>query len=79
MKETTIRKKITGKIEINRETCKGCGYCVAACPKGCITQDAEFNASGYYPAVFSDPSKCTGCAICAYSCPDIAIEVWREE
>lgn len=79
MKETTIKKKITGKIVIDREVCKGCGYCISACPKGCISQDDKYNDSGYYPAIFSNTGQCTGCAICAYSCPDIAIEVWREE
>ncbi len=79
MKETTIKKKILGKIVIDREVCKGCGYCISACPKGCIFQDDKYNGSGYYPAIFSDAGQCTGCAICAVSCPDIAIEVWREE
>ena len=79
MKATTIKKKMSGRIEIDRERCKGCGYCIDSCPKNSIIQDEQFNSSGYYPAVFAHPEKCTGCAICAHVCPDIAIEVWREE
>jgi 2-oxoglutarate ferredoxin oxidoreductase subunit delta len=79
MKATTIKKKISGRIEIDRERCKGCGYCINSCPKNSIIQDEQYNSSGYYPAVFANPEKCTGCAICAHVCPDIAIEVWREE
>ncbi|HTZ17473.1 MAG TPA: 4Fe-4S dicluster domain-containing protein [Dissulfurispiraceae bacterium] len=79
MKEATINKKVTGRIEIDRERCKGCGYCIGACPKEAIAIDERFNSSGYFPAVFASPDKCNGCAMCAHVCPDIAIEVWRDE
>ena len=75
----TIKKKISGKIEIDREACKGCGYCIEACPKGVIILDTQFNSLGFYPAVNAHAEKCTGCAICAHVCPDIAIEVWKDE
>ncbi|MCL5022912.1 MAG: ferredoxin family protein [Nitrospirae bacterium] len=68
-----------GKIAIDRELCKGCKYCVLSCPKGVITMDCEFNASGYFPAAVHDGEKCTGCALCAQMCPEIAITVWRDE
>ncbi len=68
-----------GRIEIDRELCKGCSYCVSACPGGILALDSEFNASGYYPARIIDPDRCTGCALCAEVCPDVAILVWREE
>jgi len=36
MKETTIKKKILGKIVIDLEVCKGCGsIAISACPNGC--------------------------------------------
>lgn len=75
-----------GRIEIDRELCKGCGFCVAACRQGQIEISGEINTKGYYPAHFkeecvTDPEKiqCTGCALCAINCPDVAIEVYREE
>jgi zinc protease len=73
VKASTIKKKKTGFIKINRESCKGCGYCVAECPAKAIVLDEKFNSSGYYPAVFARPDECTGCAICATVCPDVAI------
>jgi 2-oxoglutarate ferredoxin oxidoreductase subunit delta len=76
-KKTT--KKVKGKIEINKELCRGCKYCMMACPKGAIVMDKGFNSMGYFPAHFAHPERCTGCAICAQMCPDIAIEVWRED
>lgn len=73
------RTKARGKIAINRERCKGCGFCVITCPKKLIEIDmANFNAAGYFPARFLE-GDCTGCAQCAIICPDIAIEVWKEE
>jgi 2-oxoglutarate ferredoxin oxidoreductase subunit delta len=75
----TAKKEMKGKIVINRELCKGCKYCIMACPKGSIVIDNKFNGMGYFPAYFKHPEKCTGCAICAQMCPEIAIEVWREE
>jgi len=68
-----------GKIAINRELCKGCKYCVLACPKGVIVMDSEFNSSGYFPAEAAAPEICNGCALCAQMCPEIAIVVWKEE
>jgi 2-oxoglutarate ferredoxin oxidoreductase subunit delta len=75
----TAKRKIKGKIVIDTELCKGCKYCIMACPKGLISVDKKFNSKGYFPAHFKYMEKCTGCAICAHMCPEIAIEVWREE
>lgn len=68
-----------GKIAIDKETCKGCKYCVISCPKGVIVIDTDFNKSGYFPASAAYMEKCTGCSLCAYMCPEICIEVWKEE
>lgn len=70
------KKRQRGKIEINRELCKGCKYCVISCPEGAIIMDKRFNSMGYFTAHFGYPEKCKGCAICAQMCPEIAIEVW---
>lgn len=68
-----------GKITIRTELCKGCTYCVDACPTGVISIRSRFNRMGYYPAVADHIEKCTGCAMCAKMCPEIAITVYREE
>ncbi len=70
-----------GKIVITLEVCKGCLYCVEACPNKLIRQAARLNAKGYYPAEFnpSEDSGCTACTLCAISCPEAAIEVYRDE
>jgi 2-oxoglutarate ferredoxin oxidoreductase subunit delta len=77
--ENKTSKGPSGKIEIHRELCKGCGYCIQACPKNVIAFDIKFNEQGFYPAITVNPGNCTGCAVCATVCPDIAIEVWKNE
>lgn len=67
-----------GKIIIDKELCKGCTYCVNACPLGVIAIEEEFNKKGFFPASPAYPDKCTGCTLCAQMCPEIAIEVYRE-
>jgi 2-oxoglutarate ferredoxin oxidoreductase subunit delta len=68
-----------GRIEIDRELCKGCKYCVLSCPEKVIVIDTEFNRMGYFPARAIHLERCTGCTLCAQVCPEIAIEVWRGE
>ena len=68
---------MTGKIIIDTERCKGCGLCVAACPKNCIVISKHSNKKGYFPAEASN-KNCTGCAVCAIICPEAIIEVYRD-
>jgi 2-oxoglutarate ferredoxin oxidoreductase subunit delta len=70
--------KMTGKIVIDTERCKGCGLCIAVCPKGSIVISSKSNKSGYFPAEASN-AECTGCALCAIICPDVVIRVFSEE
>ena len=67
-----------GMIKIDKELCKGCGYCVEACPAGVIVIEEKFNTKGYFPASPGQPDKCTGCCMCAEMCPEVAIEVYRD-
>lgn len=78
----TATKTKAGRIVIESEICKGCGFCIAVCPNKLIIVSERLNEKGYHPAVFSNsPTEgktCSGCAICALVCPDVAIEVYRE-
>ena len=71
--------KIIGAVEIDRERCKGCDLCVAACPKDVLLlQPKEVNDRGYHYAYMANPESRTGCCSCAWVCPDACIEVYRK-
>ncbi len=57
---TIFGHAVKGKITIDIEVCKGCLYCVEACPNDLISAADRLNAKGYYPAEFrqsgGDPS-----------------------
>ncbi len=70
------------KIVIKEEICKGCRYCMLACPRELIhINEDTINNLGYNPAhyVENQQSPCTGCALCAEICPDVLIEVYRDK
>jgi 2-oxoglutarate ferredoxin oxidoreductase subunit delta len=68
-----------GKIEIERDLCKGCLLCVRACPVKVLEADTEPNASGYYPARPLNTTKCIACGNCYEVCPDVCIRVFELE
>ncbi len=53
-------------LYINQEWCKGCGICVAFCPREALFLDNNGKAS-------KNMEKCTACGICETFCPDFAI------
>lgn len=66
-------------LNVNSETCKGCGLCERACPKDLLHLSANLNSKGYQPAEIEDMAACIGCGACARTCPDMCIEIIREE
>jgi len=70
------KKKRRGKVVINAEWCKGCGFCVEFCPKGVLAVSQDFNSKGYHPPYVKAEQDCTQCELCSMYCPDFAI--WLE-
>jgi 2-oxoglutarate ferredoxin oxidoreductase subunit delta len=67
-----------GEIVINETLCKGCGYCVKFCSRGCIEiTGGKFTPQGYLLPAFIKQEKCNACCVCAWMCPDFAIEVYK--
>ena len=63
------------KIEIKKDRCKGCGFCILVCPKKILVFDKTINKRGSKPFMIIDSDMCTGCAQCAIICPDLCIEI----
>jgi 2-oxoglutarate ferredoxin oxidoreductase subunit delta len=60
-------------VEINRDLCKGCGICIAFCPKEVLELDE------HEKAVVRRLEDCNACGLCELRCPDIAVEVKKAE
>ncbi len=60
------KRSTDADIVINRVWCKGCGICIAFCPKEALFMDDSGKAE-------KDMEKCTACGVCEMFCPDFAI------
>ncbi len=58
---------------IIEERCKGCGFCIAFCPRGVLRLSSGFNKKGYHFPEVVDISKCADCHFCDVLCPEFAI------
>lgn len=72
-------KQIRGKVHINANWCKGCGFCVQFCPKKVLDMSPEYNAKGYHPPYVKNPDACHDCMFCQMICPEFSIFVTMEE
>ena len=65
-------------VRISSEHCKGCGLCVASCPKEVLALQPGFNSKGYHPAGLV-AEGCNGCGYCFYVCPEpAAVTVYKK-
>jgi len=65
-------------VIIDAEKCKGCGLCVAFCPKDNLELSKDLNEAGHHPATVKSQENCTGCKMCVLMCPDVCIEIYKE-
>jgi 2-oxoglutarate ferredoxin oxidoreductase subunit delta len=67
------KKKNDGRqLLIHRPWCKGCGICVAFCPKNVLELNEEEKVIS--PRI----EDCIYCSLCEIRCPDFAIQVYKE-
>ena len=52
------------------EYCKGCGRCIDACAKGCITAGHQINPLTGLVPVELDLTNCNACGLCMDACPE---------
>ena len=65
------------KINVVKERCKSCGYCIKFCPKGVLALGSEVNSKGYEYVQAVKEEDCVGCCNCGRMCPDGAIEIYK--
>lgn len=62
-----------GTVYVVEERCKGCGYCIAYCPRDVLELSSRYNKKGYHPPAVKKPDSCVNCHYCEIICPDFAI------
>lgn len=70
MSTTTTPRKERPKPFLIADYCKGCGRCIDACNKHCITPGDEINPLTGLVPVHLDLETCNGCALCISACPE---------
>ena len=60
------------RLGTNPKWCKGCGLCVAFCPKNVLSLEKD-------KICVSDAENCVFCGTCDSLCPDLAIFIYEEE
>jgi 2-oxoglutarate ferredoxin oxidoreductase subunit delta len=67
------RKKKMGQVMVIEDRCKGCGFCIANCPRQVLRVSSVFNKKGYHPPEVIDTTRCVNCHFCEILCPEFAI------
>jgi len=60
---------------VRTDSCKGCGLCIALCPRHILVFSERINARGVRYAVPGQPHNCADCGTCYMVCPDAAVEI----
>ena len=73
--DTAEKATKPAQIQIDKERCKGCDFCVDFCPTESLQMSKELSSKGYNFAIVDNESKCVACGFCELICPEFAITV----
>ncbi len=62
-----------GIIQIDKEQCKGCEFCIEYCPTKVLSLSPKFNRKGYHYPLVAKEIECINCNLCEIICPEFAI------
>jgi 2-oxoglutarate ferredoxin oxidoreductase subunit delta len=68
-----------GIVNIIKDRCKSCEFCIEFCPQGILQLSEEFNAKGYHPPRVENQDGCIACHLCELICPEFAIYITEDE
>ena len=68
-----------GTVNIIKDRCKSCEFCIEFCPQGILLLSEEYNAKGYHPPRVGDQDGCIACHLCELICPEFAIYITEDE
>ena len=63
------------QVQVIKDRCKGCRFCIEFCPKHVLRESTEFNRKGYHPVCADSNNDCLHCGLCELICPEFAISV----
>ena len=66
--KSTLHEDRLLRIFLDRERCKGAGFCVEVCPRNCYLLDSDRRK-----ATWAHPERCIQCGACIVQCPFDAI------
>ena len=73
--DAEIKTVKPGQVSIDRNKCKGCGFCTEFCPRNVLAMSEDLNEKGYNSAIVTDEIKCLSCGLCEVICPEFAVHV----
>jgi 2-oxoglutarate ferredoxin oxidoreductase subunit delta len=62
-------------ISVDKERCKGCGFCVEFCHQKVLKLSSELGPKGYQSVIVDDSNECLNCGFCEAICPEFAIKL----
>jgi 2-oxoglutarate ferredoxin oxidoreductase subunit delta len=68
-----------GTVNLIKDRCKSCEFCIEFCPQGILELSDEFNVKGYHPPRVKEDGNCIVCRLCELICPEFAIYITEEE
>jgi NAD-dependent dihydropyrimidine dehydrogenase PreA subunit len=72
-------KSPRGTINLIKDRCKSCEFCIEFCPQGILEISDDFNAKGYHLPKVVDEANCIACRLCELICPEFAIHITEDE
>ena len=72
-------KSPQGTINLIKDRCKSCEFCIEFCPRGILELSDEFNKKGYHLPRKTEDENCIACRLCELICPEFAIYITEDE